>query len=197
MRYQETHKSETRRKLISQASIRLRRDGLNAVGLRTLVADAGVTHGAFYAHFPSKAKLVEAAIEEALSQTYQNLLAVVQLAEANEQLEAFVSAYLSQRHWESFDNGCIIAALAPEVSRESHEMRVALTEGARPIVSLLARLLPDGGGSPNREARATTIFAGMVGALQFARLYDDVTAVNAMLAAARVNALIAARQGWK
>jgi len=196
MRYQQTHKAETRRKLISQASIRLRRDGLNAVGLRTLVADAGVTHGAFYAHFPSKTKLVEAAIEEALIETFNKLTSAVQLVRPDKQLAAFVSAYLSEQHWKSLDKGCIVAALAPEITRENAELREALTAGSKPIISLLQSLLASGGDSPNREIRATTIFAGMVGALQFTRLYDDPTIVSTMLESARGNAIVAANQNW-
>jgi len=196
MRYEETHKAETRRKLIYQASIRLRRGGLNAVGLRTLVADAGLTHGAFYAHFPSKAKLVEAAIEEASTETYNNLRAAVEVVGQDEQLEAFVLAYLSELHWKSPDKGCVVAALAPEIIREDHDMRKALTCGMKPIIALLEGLLPHGGDSSKREARAATIFAGMVGSLQFARSYDDVEGVKSILASARRNALVAARQVW-
>ncbi|WP_189402847.1 TetR/AcrR family transcriptional regulator [Arenicella chitinivorans] len=196
MRYQETHREETRRRLISQASIRLRRDGLNAVGLRTLVADAGVTHGAFYAHFSSKSKLVEAAIEEALNETCQLLAEEVRHAAPDNQLEAFVSAYLSEQHWKSLDHGCIVAALAPEIAREDAALRQALTRGSEPIFSLLQNLLPSGGDSASRAARAATIFAGMVGALQLARLHKDPETVKPMLAAARGNAMVAAAQTW-
>jgi len=196
MRYQESHREETRRRLISQASIRLRRDGLNAVGLRTLVADAGVTHGAFYAHFSSKSKLVEAAIEEALNGTCQFLATEVAHAQPENQLEAFVSAYLSEEHWWSLDSGCIVAALAPEIMREDAELRRALTRGSEPILSLLQSLLPSGGESSSRAMRAATLFAGMVGVLQSTRLYDNVEVVKPMLAAARINTMVAAKQKW-
>ncbi len=196
MKHEGTRKADTRRKLISQASIRLRRDGLNAVGLRALVAEAGLTHGAFYAHFPSKAKLVEAAIEEALGETCARLLEAVSAVDSEKQLDAFVSAYLSELHWRSMDKGCMAAALGPEITRENHEMRAALARGLKPIVSLLKSLLPAGGDSSRRATRAETIFAGMVGALQLARLYEDANAANDFLAAARSNALIAAAQSW-
>ncbi len=196
MRYQETHREETRRRLISQASIRLRRDGLNAVGLRTLVADAGITHGAFYAHFSSKSKLVEAAIEEALNETHQLLAEQVRQAAPDDQLEAFVATYLSLQHWKSHDHGCIVAALAPEIAREDPALSEAMTRGSDPILSLLQNLLPSGGDPESRAARAVTLFAGMVGALQMARLHKDPETIKPMLAAARGNAMIAALQNW-
>ncbi len=197
MRYQDTHKEETRRRLISQASIRLRRDGLNAVGLRILVADAGITHGAFYAHFSSKSKLVEVAIGEALNETCQFLAREVNLAQPEKQLEAFVSAYLSEVHWSAPEHGCIVAALAPEISREDVQLKDALTRGCEPIVSLLKSLLPEGGDSSIRAVRAATIFAGMVGSLQLTRLYTDLELVKSILAAARRNSMVAATQDWE
>lgn len=196
MRYDETHKAETRQKLISQAATRLRRDGLNAVGLRALVADAGLTHGAFYAHFPSKAKLVEAAIKEALNETCNSLLIAIETANQDLKLEVFVSTYLSALHWQSMDKGCVVAALAPEIIRENTEMRKALTSGMEPIISLLESLLPVGGDPAIRETRAATIFAGMIGSLQYARSYEDIDTVNLILKSARINALAAASQSW-
>lgn len=196
MKLKDTRKADTRRKLITQASIRLRRDGLNAVGLRALVAEAGLTHGAFYAHFPSKAKLAEAAIEEALTETCNRLRSAVDAADSDQQLAAFVSAYLSELHWRSIDKGCMAAALGPEITRENADMRAAFRNGISSIVSLLQSLLPAGGDSSTRETRAATIFAGMMGALQLARLYEDVEVANDFLAAAQSNALTAAAQSW-
>lgn len=196
MRYDETHKAETRQKLISQAATRLRRDGLNAVGLRALVADVGLTHGAFYAHFPSKAKLVEVAIKEALNETYNSLLIAIETVNQDLKLEVFVSTYLSALHWQSMDKGCVVAALAPEIIRENTEMRKALTSGMEPIISLLESLLPVGGAPAIRETRAATIFAGMIGSLQYARSYEDIDTVNLILKSARSNALAAASQSW-
>lgn len=196
MRYEETHKAETRQKLISQASIRLRRDGLNAVGLRTLVADAGLTHGAFYAHFPSKAKLVEAAIGEALEGTYNSLRMAIEGVAPDQKFEVLCSTYLSTLHWKSMEKGCVVAALAPEIVRENDEMQEALNSGMQPISSLIESLLPAGGSTIIRETRAATIFAGMVGSLQYARTIKDEEDVELILKSARSNALSAAHQGW-
>ena len=57
-RYGKEHKQATRRRIIEAAGRRLKRDGIDGSGVATLMADAGLTNGAFYAHFPSKEDLV-------------------------------------------------------------------------------------------------------------------------------------------
>ena len=45
---------------------RFKIDGVNASGIATLMADAGLTNGAFYAHFASKDDLVAGVVAEQL-----------------------------------------------------------------------------------------------------------------------------------
>ena len=53
-RYGTEHKQATRQRIIETAGRWLKRDGIDGSGVATLMADAGLTNGAFYAHFPSK-----------------------------------------------------------------------------------------------------------------------------------------------
>ena len=54
VRYANEHKQETRQRIIETAGRRLKRDGIDGSGVATLMKDAGLTNGAFYAHFASK-----------------------------------------------------------------------------------------------------------------------------------------------
>jgi AcrR family transcriptional regulator len=63
-RYAKEHKQATRRRIIEAAGRRLKRDGIDGSGVSTLMADAGLTNGAFYAHFDSKEDLYLALLEE-------------------------------------------------------------------------------------------------------------------------------------
>src|SRR3954469_6896249 len=65
-RYGKEHKEATRQRIIGAAGRRLKRDGIDGSGVATLMADAGLTNGAFYAHFESKDDLVAAAIGQQL-----------------------------------------------------------------------------------------------------------------------------------
>ena len=65
MRYDKGRKEQTRKRIVDVASARFRARGIEATGVAGLMADAGLTHGGFYAHFRSKDDLVRAAIAEA------------------------------------------------------------------------------------------------------------------------------------
>jgi TetR/AcrR family transcriptional repressor of nem operon len=53
-RYGKQHKEATRSRIIEAAGRRLKHDGIDGSGVTALMADAGLTNGAFYAHFASK-----------------------------------------------------------------------------------------------------------------------------------------------
>src|SRR5205807_7907015 len=66
VRYGKEHKQATRRRIIETAGRRLKRDGIHGSGVATLMSDAGLTNGAFYAHFTSKDDLVAATVADQL-----------------------------------------------------------------------------------------------------------------------------------
>ena len=63
-RYGKAHKQATRQRIIETAGHRLKQDGIDGSGVATLMADAGLTNGAFYAHFASKDDLVATAVAD-------------------------------------------------------------------------------------------------------------------------------------
>ena len=48
MRYRPEHKLETHKKIVKDASERVRAEGLNGAAVLTVMRDAGLTHGGFY-----------------------------------------------------------------------------------------------------------------------------------------------------
>jgi TetR/AcrR family transcriptional regulator, transcriptional repressor for nem operon len=65
-RYGKEHKEATRRRIVESAGRRFKRDGIDRSGIATLMADAGLTNGAFYAHFASKDDLIATAVADQL-----------------------------------------------------------------------------------------------------------------------------------
>jgi TetR/AcrR family transcriptional repressor of nem operon len=51
MRYGPEHKLEIHRKIVKDASRRIRAEGLNGAAVSAVMKDAGLTHGGFYKHF--------------------------------------------------------------------------------------------------------------------------------------------------
>jgi TetR/AcrR family transcriptional repressor of nem operon len=68
MRYSDTRKEETRKKIVRAAAAAVRARGPDMVGVAEVMAEVGLTHGGFYAHFPNKEALIAAAVGEAFDQ---------------------------------------------------------------------------------------------------------------------------------
>src|SRR5262245_6196366 len=106
MRYEKGRKVATRRRIKQVAADRFRRDGIAASGLSGIMSDAGLTNGAFYPHFRSKAQLVR----EAVAATLEAQSGRMQEFMAAGGLEAAVAAYLSPAHRDNPGKGCAAAA---------------------------------------------------------------------------------------
>jgi TetR/AcrR family transcriptional repressor of nem operon len=167
MRFEKGHKEATRQRIIETASARFRKDGVAATGIAGLMADAGLTHGGFYAHFASKEELVGEATAAALLGAKSRVV----LEEAG--LEAFIRSYLRKAHRDTPEQGCAAAALAPEIARNGETTRANFAEGLEEIFARIAKKLPDNVPYPARWETAVGIFGVMMGTLQLARAVLD------------------------
>lgn len=171
MRYTKEHKQETRQRIIATAGRRLKRDGIDGSGVATLMKDAGLTNGAFYAHFESKDSLVAAAIANELDTLHANLVAQAEPGRAG--LEQIVRWYLSPDHRDNPVDGCPNAALLDEIARSGDDaIRQAYTDGVLVVIDgLAARMTPEDPASA--RVKALSLLGLMVGTLQLARALTD------------------------
>ena len=132
---------------------------------------AGLTHGGFYANFKSKDELAAKSCERTLAELVEGWNKVAGEAKGDP-LKAIVAGYLSISHRNDPGNGCVLAALGPDVARTSPAVRHAVTEGLRPFIELLTRSVP-GRSRAARRKRALAIYASLVGAIVLARAVDD------------------------
>ncbi|QHW23167.1 TetR/AcrR family transcriptional regulator [Rhizobium leguminosarum bv. viciae 248] len=167
MRYEKGRKDTSRRRIINVAIERFRTDGIAGSGLATIMKDAGLTNGAFYPHFPSKADLVRETLSDALSKQAVWLRAV--LDEGG--LDGVIDFYLSPEHRDNPGLGCASAALLPELARQPEETRSMYAEQSRILVLLLAEALP--ADVEAREDVAYAFFATLIGTLQLARAVNN------------------------
>lgn len=177
MRYEKGRKDASKRRIVEVAAERFRSDGIAATGLASIMSEAGLTNGAFYPHFKSKAALVSASVSAALEQQFEQ---INDLLTANG-LEAAIAAYLSPEHRDDPGHGCASAALLPELGRESPDTRRAYTANVLALVDRLAAELPSE--VEDREGAALGIFATLIGALQLARAVDRPDLSDQILAA--------------
>jgi TetR/AcrR family transcriptional repressor of nem operon len=170
MRFDKGHKEQTRRRIVETAARRFRKEGVEAVGIAGLMADAGLTHGGFYAHFASKEELVRAALEEASDQGQARR---DRLLEKGENLEALVRSYLRPVHRDTPELGCAAAALIAEIARHGPETRAAFAGRLGELLRQFEAVLPADMESEQKQRRAIGVFAAMLGALQMARAVTD------------------------
>ncbi len=178
MRYDKGHKDATRKRIIDVASKRFRKEGLEAVGLAGLMADAGLTHGGFYAHFQSKEDLVREAVTDAFRQSNARFERAAR--DDEDRFAAIVNGYLIPEHRDRPDLGCVAAALVSEIARHTEPTRQAFTSQLNSLIDLVEVQLPPG--PPDRRKCATAIVALLMGSLQLARAETDVTRSAEILA---------------
>lgn len=169
MRYAKGHKENTRKRILGVAARHFRKDGASASGLAAIMADAGLTNGAFYLHFESKEALFREALTNALADRHS------QFGRDNPPgcgIETVVRSYLNQDHLAGSQDGCPSAALLPEIGRQPQPTRKAYQDGLLAYICSLAERLP-GPGSEASRRRAMSIFGLMVGTLQIARAVHD------------------------
>jgi TetR/AcrR family transcriptional regulator, transcriptional repressor for nem operon len=185
VRYGKEHKQATRRRIIETAGRRFKRDGIDGSGVATLMADAGLTNGAFYAHFASKEDLVATAVADQLRAQRASLSA---LAPGRAGVEQYVRAYLSVEHRDNPDDGCPSAALLDEIGRCPDATKQAYTDSLLVVIDdIAARLAPQD--PPSARAKTLSVFAMMVGTLQLSRALADPQLADEILEQGIQNAL--------
>jgi TetR/AcrR family transcriptional repressor of nem operon len=167
MRYGKDHKQATRRRILEAAGRRFKQDGIDRAGVAAVMSDAGLTNGAFYAHFASKEDLVANVLVDQLRAQRHSF--DVQLSDGAG-LEAIIRAYLSPQHRDQCADGCPSAALLDEIARRPAATRQAYSDELLGIADDIAARL-----NPTDAARidALTLFGFMIGTLQLARALTD------------------------
>ena len=177
MRYEKGRKDASRRRIMEVAAERFRCDGIAASGLAGIMSDAGLTNGAFYPHFQSKAELVRESVTSALEDQSHRL----QDAFAAGGLGAVLAVYLSAEHRDNPGSGCVSAALLPELARQPPETRSLYASRFLTMVHQMASSLPPQTQDP--EGVALGIYATLIGALQLARATQGTALSDRILAA--------------
>lgn len=184
MRYDAEHKQKTRSKVLEVAAKAIRQDGPDRIGVAGVMAEAGLTHGGFYAHFKSKDELVTAAIEQMFEESRARLKHEMEGHAPAQGLANYIDFYLSKKHRDARASGCPMAALASDLPRLPEQTRALFADGARRLTDAMAeRFSALGYSDPQTLARSTV--SELVGALSLARVETDAKRSDAILADSR------------
>ncbi len=172
MRYAPTHKEEARSRLVQATGALAKQKGFAASGVDSLMAAAGLTSGAFYAHFRSKNELLKAIVENELQRSAKRFA-----APTREQALEVLRRYLSAAHVEHPGSGCALPALASEIARADAATRQVFAQGIGELQARLRDLTGD-------DATAWALMAQLAGAVLVARALPPGPEREALLASA-------------
>lgn len=183
MPYTKEHKRKSRERILHSASRLFSRRGYNAVSLDDVMADAGLTRGAFYNHFRNKADLYAQAIPHA---AMNNEIGkdLVTREPTRESLDCLVERYLSREHIEDADPPCPLAFLATDVGIRDEGVRNAYTRMHGELARLLRRVVSEGGTDAAHDD-ALAVTALLIGGVAVGRALNDPDAVEALLTSCR------------
>jgi TetR/AcrR family transcriptional repressor of nem operon len=187
MRVSKAQQAKNGTRVVAAAARLMRRHGIDGVGVDALAKAAGMTHGAIYSRFPDKDTLTAAAIAHGLAQTaaqWREAAGAAGRPGSAEYFSELVRQYVSRQHRDRPDQGCAIAALAPEAGRHGHKVRRTLSDHIAGMIDELT-VAGDGDDAEARRDAAMVAMSTMVGAVVLARAVDDAALSDRILLAVR------------
>lgn len=161
MRYPPEHKIQARRQLLKAGAALAKQQGFANTGMDALTAAAGVTTGAFYTQFTSKADFLHAMIAQELAQVVGNFA-----HKTPQELQRVLSMYLSVWHVQHPEKGCPIPALGAEIARADDRTKIEFEQQLVSLIDIISAAVS------NRE-QAWALLAQAVGAIVLARAVAD------------------------
>lgn len=176
-------KEATHERIVEAAARAIRRSGYDGTSVADIMKEVGLTHGGFYAHFPSREAMLAEAADCAGAESVAASTRVAAAAPPKQALQWLLRAYLSKEHVRNAEKGCPTAALGSEMPRQTPEVRRAATRRIKEMIDLVARQSPHWG-KPGAHDDALVTVATMVGTLVLARAVDDPKLSDALREAA-------------
>jgi TetR/AcrR family transcriptional repressor of nem operon len=161
-------RAEANRGALLQAASRLFREkGFDGVGVAEVANAAGLTHGALYAHFPSKEALAAAAF----SHGFAGNMAGIRAWEGGgkRSFDDYLGVLLSKSMRERFATGCPLTASASEIGRQGAAVSENFAQAFEKMVSMVEASLNDVAPASLRRRLAVTSIAAEIGAVAVSR----------------------------
>lgn len=176
MRYQDGYKDQKRRELLKAAGAAAKKRGFAATGVDALAEAAGVTSGAVYAHFGSKAGLLGAVIVNEMERSRARWARNPERS-VETWLQEETARYLSRAHIDHPESGCLMPTLAADVARAAAPTRHVFEDQLKQAHTEIAERLGD-------TDKAWQFLSQIVGAMVLARavvsddVQDEILAAN-------------------
>ncbi|MEX1222391.1 MAG: TetR/AcrR family transcriptional regulator [Idiomarina sp.] len=167
MRYSKDHKARTRQHILEESARSFKETGVEGTGVSTLMKRVGLTHGGFYAHFPSKNALVLEAVTLNFHQVHERLASKANIEpDAKAQLISLIEQYLAIEHRDTPAEGCAVGALASDIARLPDDLKTQFSSHVEAWLSDYASRAGD-------AQLGHLIVTSMLGTIQLARIVSN------------------------
>lgn len=183
MPYTKAHKDKTRERILENAFRLFAIRGFEGVTIDDLMSNCGLTRGAFYAHFTSKAELYREALKYRANSTKLANLKPEDIS--NKQwLSLLLNTYLSLEHVKGERSlSCPLAFLAADINMQDTAIKTAYADvynGMNTAIMEYASSYCD-----CDEQDVLSVTAMMIGAVAIARTLQNQDSIENLLAACR------------
>lgn len=160
----------SKERILNVASRLFKKNGFTATGIDQIMEEAGLTAGAFYAHFKSKKDLFEQSLDHSMKESRRMLLKGTEHLEGEEKIRAVMKKYVSHLHRDMVEKGCALPSLASELYRASKKNNQQVAKYLSSWVFLIEQNLPPEWNATTKRKKALSLISQAVGAILLARL---------------------------
>lgn len=174
MRYKPEHKEATYANILRKSGETFRLNGFDGVGVDGLAGAAGVTSGAFYKHFRSKAEAFREVVRAGVQRVVNRVLNIQEGSQpgGTEWIDDFISVYMSRAHRDATAQGCALPTLTVDVGRASAETQAIYQAGILEAAKLMAGR-PPFVDADNGQDLALAVLALLAGGTSISRAFAD------------------------
>jgi AcrR family transcriptional regulator len=162
MRYSAAHKADTRKHLLKTTGALAKKNGFSTTGVDALMAAAGLTSGAFYNHFSSKAELFTELLKHELDHSFAMFADQASGESVEEWTARQLKRYLNWKHVQSPESGCIVPSMGAEIARADKATKKIFEDAAKRTHAVWAEQLGD-------DKMAWAVIAQLIGSVLLAR----------------------------
>jgi len=167
MPYTPEHKGRSRERILASALRLFSERGFAQVTIDEVMVDAGLTRGAFYAHFDSKEHLYAEAIHHGIANSA--ITAVAHGPKGIPTLQQMVEGYLNRGHVDGTVAPCPLAFFATDVGIREKHVRNTYTKAFRSLASAMGHHA----GASSLDERALAMAVLMVGGVAVSTALTD------------------------
>jgi len=152
----EKQKLQSRQKIMKAAFQLFSKQGITSTGIDEIMKKAGLTAGAFYAHFESKEALIEEVLWSALP-NHQHV-----------PIGDFLEHYLTATHRDHPESGCPLGTMGSDLARAGRKLKGRISRRLDEVIQERIK-----SSSPKAKKQALAILSTAVGALILSRITQD------------------------